>query len=208
MLGDLTYNVNAPANRLDDSLDQVWTTGGLPSVQTLLLEIAGHRAGNEFGLYNLTTGVKLPVFPGTDAGVTSKTVTFDSSGNATVGTTTKLIGATFGFYLAYGNTTFYSHESDNPETSGPKDHMVTLVTTGPKTLNLSSYSPTYTSGGTIPWHPGEFLLAWEDLPLTSGDSDYQDMIVKVAVPEPTTMLAGALLLLPFAASTIRRLRNG
>ena len=31
--------------------------------------------------------------------------------------------------------------------------------------------------------------------------------IPVPVPEPTTMIAGALLLLPFAASTIRRFRR-
>ena len=35
---------------------------------------------------------------------------------------------------------------------------------------------------------------------------YQDLLIQ-AVPEPTTMIAGALLLLPFGASTIRVLRR-
>ena len=34
-----------------------------------------------------------------------------------------------------------------------------------------------------------------------------DDISLVAVPEPTTMIAGALLLLPFGASTLRMLRK-
>jgi hypothetical protein len=33
------------------------------------------------------------------------------------------------------------------------------------------------------------------------------MAVLVPIPEPTTMIAGALLLLPFALSTLRRLRK-
>ena len=37
---------------------------------------------------------------------------------------------------------------------------------------------------------------------SSGDID-----LHVAVPEPTTMIAGALLLLPFGASTLRILRK-
>jgi hypothetical protein len=34
-----------------------------------------------------------------------------------------------------------------------------------------------------------------------------DNVVVSAVPEPTTMIAGALLLLPFGASTLRLLRK-
>jgi hypothetical protein len=41
--------------------------------------------------------------------------------------------------------------------------------------------------------------------LTSGTTKNQDLLV--AVPEPTTMIAGALLLLPFGASTLRMLRR-
>lgn len=40
------------------------------------------------------------------------------------------------------------------------------------------------------------------------DRDYQDMVVSITpVPEPTTLVAGALLLLPFGMSTLRRLRK-
>jgi hypothetical protein len=43
----------------------------------------------------------------------------------------------------------------------------------------------------------------------SADPDYYgDWVPETPVPEPTTMLAGALLLLPFGASTLRMLRKG
>jgi hypothetical protein len=44
--------------------------------------------------------------------------------------------------------------------------------------------------------------------LVNGPPGYQlNQDLLIVVPEPTTILAGALLLLPFAASTIRRFRK-
>jgi hypothetical protein len=43
--------------------------------------------------------------------------------------------------------------------------------------------------------------------LSSNPTYYQPQLCLVAVPEPTTILAGALLLLPFGASTVRILRR-
>jgi hypothetical protein len=53
------------------------------------------------------------------------------------------------------------------------------------------------------------VIAFED----GTDFDFNDLVVEVSgvapvpVPEPTTMVAGALLLLPFGASTLRILRK-
>ncbi len=49
----------------------------------------------------------------------------------------------------------------------------------------------------------QLLINWLD----GNASAYIDDISLVAVPEPTTMIAGALLLLPFGLSTVRFLRN-
>ena len=44
--------------------------------------------------------------------------------------------------------------------------------------------------------------------VAGGAGEGQEFIAKgVEVPEPTTMIAGALLLLPFGASTLRMLRK-
>jgi hypothetical protein len=57
-------------------------------------------------------------------------------------------------------------------------------------------------------------VAFEDLPFPDSDFNYfdetyvfTDIAVTSTVPEPTTMLAGALLLLPFGANTLRILRK-
>ena len=42
---------------------------------------------------------------------------------------------------------------------------------------------------------------------TSGTTFTVSQIQLVPIPEPTTMIAGALLLLPFGASTLRMLRK-
>jgi hypothetical protein len=200
------YDATSAANRVDDSSDQIWTSGG-KTTSTLLLEIAGNRNDTSFGLYNLSTLDKLEVFSGPQSAVTAQTVIFTGT-SAQVGNGPSVdIGNNFGFYISGPGGTFYSQQGQN----GGTDHMLTLTTATATTLQLdnpalgSSWAQPNT---TATWNPNEYLLAWEDLP--NGDFDYQDMLVKVdatPVPEPTTMLAGALLLLPFGASTLRILRK-
>jgi len=60
---------------------------------------------------------------------------------------------------------------------------------------------------------GQEMVAWAGLEIGNGGSgagtaNIESITVSTApVPEPTTMIAGALLLLPFGASTIRMLRK-
>ena len=56
----------------------------------------------------------------------------------------------------------------------------------------------------MPTGPGSLSFTWND---SATQHAYVDDITLTAVPEPTTMIAGALLLLPFAASTLRKLRK-
>lgn len=214
LLGEPLYDVNAAGNRVQDTglgmTDQIWTIN-TSATTALLLEIAGNRTGNNFGIYNLNnTSQKLQIFPGSAAGVSFQTVTF-SAGVATVGSSSLTVGNAFGFYLSGAGGTFYSRQSDN---AGSYDQMVTLQTSANKTLNLNApglgSSWVNSTTPSIAWNVGEYLLGWEDLRWDNSDKDYQDMLVKVSavpVPEPTTLIAGALLLLPFAASTLRFVRK-
>lgn len=201
LTGNASYDATSPAHRVDDGVDQVWTgASGGNVVSTLVLEIAGNRAGNSFGIYNLlNVNDRVQVFAEADAGVAGPTsVAVPPSW-----------GSYFGFYLANGNTAFYSRQSDN----NGFDYMLTLKNSGPGaiTLNTAPFASTWANGSSVSWNSGEYLLAWEDLPIGGGaEPDYQDMLVKVyatPVPEPSTLIAGALLLLPFAASTARALRR-
>ena len=78
----------------------------------------------------------------------------------------------------------------------------------------SIYSTSYAGGGGV---PAGTYVGFEDL-TSSNDYDYNDETFVFSevpshgpntssVPEPTTVVAGALLLLPFGVSTLRILRN-
>ena len=101
-----------------------------------------------------------------------------------------------------GGVNWYSDPTLN-SADGGKDHMVTFAVTG--YLATAGVASSYTAftGGT------HYVIAFEDS--ANGDYDFNDLVVEVSgvapVPEATTMIAGALLLLPFGASTLRILRN-
>ena len=80
--------------------------------------------------------------------------------------------------------------------------MVTFAVTGYlATPGLNSSWTPFSLGAT------HYVIGFED----GTDMDFNDLVVEVScvtpVPEPTTMIAGALLLLPFGASTLRMLRK-
>ena len=59
---------------------------------------------------------------------------------------------------------------------------------------------------------GQEMVAWAGLEIGDGGSgagtaNIESITVSSAVPEPTTIIAGAMLLLPFGASTLRILRK-
>jgi len=216
LLGSPTYDVNNPANRVNDSVDQVWNVGPT-GASTMVLTIAGYSGVNAFGIYNLSNpNQMIQIFAGGTAPTTSQTITYNSgTGKITVGANSLYVGSDFGFYMATpGSSTGYWYSQESLNNDGG-DHMVTLTTSTAETLTLQPGSGIPgASGQTVAWNPGSYLLGWEDLPVAGsgkGDVDYQDMLVEVTgftpVPEPTTMLAGAMLLLPFGASALRILRK-
>jgi Domain of unknown function (DUF4114) len=101
-----------------------------------------------------------------------------------------------------GGVNWYSDPTLN-SADGGKDHMVTFAVTG--YLATAGVASTYTAFTDGP----HYVIAFEDS--ANGDYDYNDLVVEVSgvapVPEPTTVIAGALLLLPFGASTLRILRK-
>lgn len=90
-----------------------------------------------------------------------------SGPNSPVLTNTFDIDGPFGFYLQSPNNTWYSQDFLNEDQSR---HMLVF-----------QESPT------------SYLLAWEDLPIPTGDGDFQDMVIRVGnagpapVPEPGTL---------------------
>lgn len=78
-------------------------------------------------------------------------------------------GEVYGFYLTDPNgNTYYTESSRNPAGEGNHQHFAVFLVT-------------LASGEQI------FYIGVEDLPL-GGDEDYNDMILSVAVPEPSSMV--------------------
>lgn len=181
----LGYANNAALNAATTG-QETWKTSIGNQTTKMIVEYAGNAGINTLGIYDVNNPINsVEIFAGPD-GAGASTVLTISGSTIKVGAgptlTLSSAGDTFGFYLgAAGPSTFYSQATLN---GGGADQLVTVNK----------------DGGTY--------LAWEDIALGSSDHDYQDMVVKLsAVPEPTTMIAGALLLLPFGASTVRALRG-
>jgi hypothetical protein len=186
----------AQANSLQVTADQVWSMSIGNQFSTLLIEQAGNANYNAFGVYEIgNTANRLQIFPGAAGpGGASKYIQFDSILNTiTVGSSSITVASgNFGFFLDRGNglPLFFSQNMLNPNGA---DQMVT-------------YNLLNTIYGTL--NPGNtgWILAWEDLNYGSSDKDFNDFVVSLSalpVPEPTTIIAGALLILPFGASTLR-----
>ena len=92
--------------------------------------------------------------------------------------------------------------SDPALSSGGVDRMVTFAVTGYLATPGDINSFTTFSDKTT-----HYVIAFED----GTDFDFNDLVVEVSgvapVPEATTIIAGALLLLPLGASTLRILRR-
>lgn len=86
--------------------------------------------------------------------------------------------------------------------TGGVDRMVTFAVTGYLATPGDVGSFTLFSDGTT-----HYVIAFED----GTDNDYNDLVVEVSgvapVPEASTVIAGALLVLPFGISTMRALRK-
>jgi hypothetical protein len=100
--------------------------------------------------------------------------------------------------VANGNNAYSDPTLNN---LGGVDRMVTFAVNGYLAIAGDSSSYTAFSYGT------HYVIAFED----GTDNDYNDLVVEVSgvtpVPETTTVLAGALLLLPLGVSTLRILRK-
>jgi hypothetical protein len=101
-----------------------------------------------------------------DIDTPSKKVEIFSGANSPVLTRSVEISGPFGFYLQSVQGTWYSQNFLNEDQS---PHMLA-----------------FQEG------PTSYLLAWEDLPFSIADKDYQDMVVRVdhaaPIPEPGTFL--------------------
>ncbi|MGQ9576633.1 MAG: hypothetical protein ACUVUC_15095, partial [Thermoguttaceae bacterium] len=160
---------------------------------TLLLEIAGHKEYNIFGIYDPNSDEMIPIFPGSDAPITSKRVAFKYNGSTYdvyVGDDPDPDGnfasTELGFYLQYDydnvHYLFYSEDRRNG------DNPQSLILFGDPT------GKTYVDNVTYEFK--DVIVAFEDLPYRDADKDYQDMVVFIdfqaegsgsIIPEPTSL---------------------
>jgi len=166
-------------------------TSSSGAIGTLIAEIAGFAPQNQFGLYSANNpDNKAIVFDGPDSPFDQALITFFDNGdvkvnNALVATG---FGNTFGFYISTPQSnTFYTEDSlnnNNPQVLAYQGDNATQ-------LQLDDLAP-----GTFV--DTEFIFAFEDLPFSVSDQDFNDMVVHVSgiepVPEPMTILGSTLAL--------------
>lgn len=183
-------SVDVYNDHLTDGSDAYWSIGGSGgSVSTMIIEWAGHASGNSFGIYDaLNPANFVEVFAGSATAGEQKTIGMLADGSVLLGGTDTnkdfASGNNIGFYISHSVAgTFYADTSLNSDSS---DHMVALQGVG-DTIEIEPYVAGI-------WGPNEYILAWEDLPSSSWDYDYNDMVLMVEsvnpnpVPEPATML--------------------
>lgn len=186
------YEILKFANNVDlnnaGTGQETWATGAGSQYSSIIVEFAGNANINTFGIYDVKNSAnRVPIFVGAAGTGATETLNVLNSTQIQVGAGPILTlapgGSSFGFYLGTAvDGTFYSEAAKNGVPA--RDQMFS-----------------------VPWQGGT-AIAWEDKPLGSSDQDFNDMVLKITpVPEPTTVLAGALLLLPFGASAIRMLRR-
>ena len=182
-----------------DDLDSIWEIDGSGSaVSTIIMEAAGFRNSNKFGIYdphNLNN--RIEVFSGAGGPGDVHFVTMLATGQVLVNgvaTGAPLTSVNhFGFYLdatvGNGNSSavFYSDTLHNAD---GVDHMYAYqgMASNPDRIQIPPYAAGY-------WTNNMYALAFEDL-WGGGDRDYSDFVVMMEsvtpVPVPGAILLGML----------------
>jgi hypothetical protein len=179
-------SINVTTDYLNDGTDSYWSVNAIGgSVATMIIEVAGNKNTNTFGVYDRSNFLnRVQLFNGPASTGAQALLTILDTGEVRLNyanTGTFFAGNAFGFYIGVGNNTYYSDSLLNP---GTMDHMLAYQGVG-DTVKIGNYAP-----GT--WSPAEYILGFEDLSFSTSDFDYQDMVVMVSsvtpVPEPGTLL--------------------
>ncbi len=172
-------------------LDERWSLGATGGAfSQIVVEIAGNANYNNFGIYDIFDHTKrVEMFSGTASAGSRSMLSITGDGSVWAGDpfagTFRDSGLdfgqnVFGFYLDTPTGTWYSQSLLNSDSA---DHMV-------------AYNGQFDQvqiGGAWPgyWLPNEYVLAWEDLPSSGWDYDYNDFVVMVesvqGVPEPASL---------------------
>lgn len=192
--GDMSGTIDADFYDVNDdqfAYDEVWTMSATGiSAARLIFEFAGFANANAFGIYDiLNPGNSLEIFSGA-AGAGAFEVTVGAGNtffNAFNGDSATFGSRLFGYYLDGPGGTFYSQAYLNP---GQADQMIAFQGRDDIYIDASGY-------GAGLFSSGEYILAWEDLPITNSDRDFSDFVVMVESVTPVPA-PGALALLGLA----------
>jgi len=184
--------------------DAYWDNTGLGAVTTMIVELAGFKEANTFGIYEYgDPSNKVEVFSGADTDGHSHTVNMYANGDIYLGdwdgTPDGHFNHTlvFGYYLdstlGYGmggglndgGGLFYSDRLLN--TDGQVDHMFSYAGQGDK-FDMPGLLPDID-----PMSAFYHVLAWEDLAFPGADGNYTDMVVLVESVAPVPVPAAVLL---------------
>jgi PEP-CTERM putative exosortase interaction domain len=182
--------------------DETWAIEASgSSIATIVIELAGFADQNRFGIYDIYDPTQtVQLFGGPDSPGGSVLLSFDDTGMAYrnfAATGINFAGGHFGYYLQTPNDTFYSQAALN---AGGTDQMVAFQGDGDM-IKLPGKLPGI-------WGSSSYILAWEDLPFSSSDRDFDDFAVYVEsvtrVPEPGTLALLGLGLLGIGFARPRR----
>jgi hypothetical protein len=217
-------------NRNQILSDQIWSIQPTrsnqrreSSIATIVVEVAGYQNLNEFGIYRIgNPSDRLLVFNGPSDAGDNRTITVSGSTIRVGGSSMSgFTDGQFGFYLRSGSgAVFYSQPALNVSADGPglsdHDHVATYQGADGQRIWVGALprSSDLTDSRYRDWESSDYVLAWEDLPLSNSDGDYQDFVVLLRsgnysilspVPEASTYItgAGALLILGLSAWNVR-----
>jgi len=183
-------SVSAANDCLSDGSDSTWGVAGSGlSSATMIIELAGQATTNTFGVYDSSDSVKkVELFSGGASTGSQVVLSILLDGSVKINfidSTVDFASNSFGFYLGTGKGTFYSDSYLNFD--GMSDHMLAYQGTGDR-IQIDGYA----AG---PWGPGEFILAWEDLPFGNYkyDGDFNDMVLMVESVQPVPVPAAVWL---------------
>lgn len=216
--GGTAHSIFSSGPGVDPYTNQVqksyWSVGGSSgSVSTILLQIAGYAGKDVFGIFDPhETSNKLALISNGSNGKQAVLSVHTNAGYAVNFGTKSFFSTTneFGFYLTTPSGTYYSmpslNEAGGRTYPGGTPHMVAYQGNGSRIKAMNGLA-----GGI--WGSNEYILAWEDLPFTHSDLDYNDFVVMVEsvhpIPEPQVlgMFGLGALMIGLFAGLRRRIGN-
>ena len=172
-----------------DGLDSSWSiTASGGSVATMIIELAGNKSTNTFGVYDTAdSNNRVELFSGAAATGSQVVLSIKLDGSVFVNfgdTTINFAGNSFGYYLGTANNgTFFSNTSLNGVAS---DHMLAYQGIDVDTIQLADLAAGL-------WTSNEYVLAWEDVKARNADFDFNDMVLMVESVQPVPVPAAVWL---------------